>query len=103
MGKPYIKKKKHIETPAERAWIDKMLNASKRWNKPLKGKFVLKRDGSAQEVVFTAKYNTEEELKTDAESIVAKMNELDKDKHWTLLSCEVVGKDMQEESSEEES
>lgn len=41
MGKAYTKKKKtYIETPAERAWIEEKLNASRRWVKPYKGEIV---------------------------------------------------------------
>ena len=96
------KKKPRPLTKAEQAWIEEKLNASKKWHKPLKGKFVYKRDGSTQEVVCTARYNTEEELRADAESAVARMNELDKGKHWTLLSCEIVGRDKPEEVTNEE-
>lgn len=96
------KKPKKIWTKQEQDWINEKLNASKRWHKPLKGKFVYKRDGSTQEVVCTARYNTEEELKADAESAVARMNELDKNHHWTLLSCEIVGRDKPEEVTNEE-
>ncbi len=31
------KHKVHIETPAERAWVEEKLNASKKWHKPYKG------------------------------------------------------------------
>ena len=96
------KKKPRPLTKAEQAWIEEKLNASKKWHKPLKGRFVYKRDGSTQEVVCTARYNTEEELKADAESAVARMNELDKNHHWTLLSCEIVGRDKPEEVTNEE-
>ena len=98
------KKKPRPLTKAEQAWVDEKLNVYKKWYKPLKGQFVYKRDGCTQEVVFNARYNTEEELKLDAESTVAKMNELDKGNHWTLLRCEIVGRDkLEEEPNEEES
>ena len=96
------KKKPRPLTKAEQAWIDEKLNVYKKWYKPLKGQFIYKRDGCTQEVVFNARYNTEEELKLDAESTVARMNALDKNHSWILLRYEIIGKAKLEELSDEE-
>ncbi len=96
------KKPKKIWTKQEQDWINEKLNASKRWHKPLKGQFIFKRDGSTQEVVFTARYNTSEELKTCAETVVEEMNSLDKSGHWTLVKYEIVGQDKQEDDDSRE-
>ena len=100
MGKPYTKKKKHIETPAERAWIEEKLNVYKKWNKPYKGEIVYKREGSSQEVVKTARYSTYDELNDDAASIVETMTKLDNGKKWILVSAKIVGQSIDDDEKD---
>lgn len=94
------KKKPPVLSKEEQAYVQEKLNAYKKFYKPLKGEFIYKRVGSSQEVVATARYYTEEDIKKDAEDTVAKMNKLDKEKHWTLLSWRVVSKSTMEEAEE---
>jgi hypothetical protein len=83
--------------------VQEKLNAYKKFFKPLKGEFIYKRDGSSQEIVATARYYTEEDIKKDAEDTVARMNKLDKEKHWSLVSWRVVSKSTFEEAEENKS
>lgn len=96
------KKKPRPLTKEEQAFVEEKLNAYKKFFKPLKGEFIYKRDGSSQEVVATARYYTEEDIKKDAEATVARMNELDKGKHWSLVSWRTVSKSTIEETEAEE-
>ena len=86
------KKKPPILSKEERAYIQEKLNIYKKFFKPLKGEFIYKRDGSSQEVVSIARYYTEDDIKKDAEDTIARMNELDKGKHWSLLSWRIISK-----------
>ena len=97
----YQKKKKfHVETPEERAWIEKKLNVYKKWNKPYKGQIVYKREGSNQEVVSTAMYSTYDELNADAKSIIEAMTKLDNGKKWILVSAKIVGQSIDDEEKD---
>ena len=97
----YQKKKKfHVETPEERAWIEEKLNVYKKWNKPYKGEIVYKREGSNQEVVSTAMYSTYDELNADAKSIIEAMTKLDNGKKWILVSAKIVGQSIDDEEKE---
>ena len=97
----YQKKKKfHVETPEERAWIEEKLNVYKKWNKPYKGAIVYKREGSSQEVVRTAKYSTYDELNADAASSVEAMTKLDNGKKWILVSAKIVGQSIDDEKKD---
>lgn len=96
------KKKPPILSKEEQAYVQEKLNAYKKFYKPLKGEFIYKRDGSSQEVVSIARYYTEDDIKKDAEDTVARMNELDKGKHWSLLSWRIVSKSTVEEAEVEE-
>ena len=97
----YQKKKKfHVETPEERAWIEEKLNVYKKWNKPYKGEIVYKREGSNQEVVRTARYFTYDELNADAKSIVETMTKLDNGKKWILVSAKIVGQSIDDEEKD---
>lgn len=90
-------KKAPVLSKEEQAYVQEKLNAYKKFFKPLKGEFIYKRDDCNQEVVATARYYTEEEIKKDAEDTVARMNTLDPEKHWSLISWRVVSKDSQDE------
>lgn len=97
----YQKKKKfHVETPEERAWIEEKLNVYKKWNKPYKGEIVYKREGSNQEVVSTAMYSTYDELNADAKSIIEAMTKLDNGKKWILVSVKIVGQSIDDEEKD---
>lgn len=96
------KKKPPILSKEEQAYVQEKLNAYKKFFKPLKGEFIYKRDGCSQEVVAIARYYTEEDIKKDAEDTVERMNELDKEKHWSLVSWRVVSKSTIEEAESEE-
>ena len=97
----YQKKKKfHVETPEERAWIEEKLNVYKKWNKPYKGEIVYKREGSNQEVVRTARYSTYDELNADAKSIVETMTKLDNGNKWILVSAKIVGQSIDDEKKD---
>lgn len=86
------KKKPRPLTKEEQAYVDEKLNAYKKFFKPLKGEIVYKRDDCSQEVVFTARYDTEDDIKHAGEEAVARMNELDSGKHWSLMSWRVLSK-----------
>ena len=103
MGFQKRKLKKKIWTKQELDWVNEKLNVYKKWHRPLKGRFVGKRDDLPQEVVYTARYNTEDELKTDAERTIAHLNEVDQSGHWTLVTCEIISRDKAEDIDEEES
>ena len=97
----YQKKKKfHVETPEERAWIEEKLNVYKKWNKPYKGEIVYKREGSNQEVVSTAMYSTYDELNANAKSIIEAMTKLDNGKKWILVSAKIVGQSIDDEEKD---
>ena len=97
----YQKKKKfHIETPEERAWIEDKLNVYKKWNKPYKGEIVYKREGSSQEVVSTAKYSTYDELNADAANIIDELTKLNNGKKWILVSAKIVGQSIDDEEKD---
>lgn len=85
-------KKKKIWTKQDQEWVDKMVNASKKWYKPYKGEIVFVQEGCPQEFVIRAKYNSEDELSEDAEQTIACMNSIDKSKKWKLVSAVLVGK-----------
>lgn len=53
--------------------------------------------------MYTARYNTEDELKTDAERTIAHLNEMDQSGHWSLVKCEIISRDKAEDIDEEES
>ena len=103
MGFQKKKPKKKIWTKQEQDWINEKLNVYKKWHRPLKGRFVGRRDDISQEVVYTARYNTEDELKIDAERTIAHLNEMDQNGHWSLVSYEVISRDKAEDIDEEES
>lgn len=86
------KKKPPVLSREDQESIKERLEATKRFFKPLKGEFIYKKDGSKQEVVETARYYKEEDIKKDAEETVARMNALDNGKHWILVSWRVVSK-----------
>ena len=94
----YSKKKKkyHIETPAERAWIEEKLNAYKKWYKPYKGEIVYTYAGATQLFARYAKYNTNDELNADAQILVDEMNALDKSKKWKIVSTKIIGQTIDE-------
>ena len=96
------KKKPPVLSKEEQAYVQEKLNAYKKFYKPLKGEFIYKRNGSSQEVVATARYYTKEDIKKDAEATVARMNEHDKGKHWSLVSWRTVSKSTVEEAKVEE-
>ena len=96
------RKKPPVLSKEEQAYVQEKLNAYKKFFKPLKGEFIYKRDDCPQEVVATARYYTEDDIKKDAEETVARMNKLDKGKHWSLLSWRVVSKSTIEEAEAEE-
>ena len=97
----YQKKKKfHVETPEERAWIEEKLNVYKKWNMPYKGEIVYKREGSNQEVVSTAMYSTYDELNADAKSIIEAMTKLDNGKKWILVSAKIVGQSIDDKEKD---
>ena len=101
MGKAYTKKKKtHIETPAERAWIEEKLNASRRWVKPYKGEIVYECIGCSQQFVRRARYSTYEELEADAKSIVESMKKLDRSREWKIVSAKIVGQTVDDEAKD---
>ena len=85
-------KKKKIWTKQDQEWVDKMVNASKKWYKPYKGEIVFVQEGCPQEFVIRTKYNSEDELCKDAEETIAHMNSIDKSKKWKLVSAVLVGK-----------
>jgi len=95
------KKKPPVLSKEEQAYVQEKLNVYKKFFKPLKGEFVYKRDDCSQEVVATARYYTEEDIKKDAEDTVARMNELDKGKHWSLLSWRVISKSTGDDEEKE--
>ncbi len=84
-------KKTKIWTKQDQEWVDKMLSASKNWDKLYKGEIVFKRAGCQQEFVIRAKYNAKSELEKDAEDTIACMNSIDKGRTWTLVSATLVG------------
>lgn len=90
------RKKPPVLSKEEQAYVQEKLNAYKKFFKPLKGEFIYKVEGSKQEVVATARYCTEDDIRKDAEETVARMNELsskkDVGKHWILVSWRVVSK-----------
>ena len=96
------KKKPPVLSKEEQAYVQEKLNVYKKFFKPLKGEFIYKRDGSSQEVVATARYHTEEDLKKDAEDTVTRMNQLDKENHWSLLSWRVVSKSSSDDDLDDE-
>lgn len=95
------RKKPPVLSKEEQAYVQEKLNAYKKFYKPLKGEFIYKRDGSSQEVVSIARYYTEDDIKKDAEDTIARMNELDKGKHWSLLSWRVVSKSASDDEEKE--
>lgn len=94
----YTKKKKkyHIETPEERAWIEEKANAYKKWYKPYKGEIVYTYEGASQLFVRYAKYSTNDELNVDAQRLVDEMNALDKSKKWRIVSAKLIGQTIDE-------
>lgn len=96
------KKKPPVLSKEEQAYVQEKLNAYKKFFKSLKGEFIYKQDGCSQEVVATARYYTEEDIRKDAEDTIANMNKLDKEKHWSLVSWRVVSKSTIEEAEAEE-
>ena len=92
------RKKPLVLSKEEQAHVQERLNACKKFFKPLKGEFIYKRDGGLQEVVATARYYTEDDIKKDAEETVARMNSLGKGKHWSLVSWRIVSKTTIEEA-----
>ena len=96
------RKKPPVLSKEEQAYVQEKLNDYKKFFKPFKGEFIYKRDDCSQEVVATARYYTEENIKKDAEDMVERMNKLDKDKHWSLVSWRVVSKSTIEEVEAEE-
>ena len=95
------KKKPPVLSKEEQAYVQEKLNAYKKFFKPLKGEFIYKRDDCPQEVVATARYYTEEDIKKDAEDTVARMNGLDKGKHWSLLGWRVISKSTSDDEEKE--
>lgn len=85
------KKKPPVLSREEREDIQRRLEAQKKWFKPLRGKIVYKREGSTQEVIDTARYHTEEDLRKEAQTIIDLMNRLDASKKWVLVGCETIG------------
>lgn len=96
------KKKPPVLSKADQEEIRTRLDASKRFFKPLRGEIIYKRDGSMQDVVATARYYTEEDIKIDAESIVSKLNSLNNGKHWSIISWRVLGNEMSNNENQEE-
>ena len=94
------KKKPRPLTKEEQAYVDEKLNVYKKFFKPLKGEFIYKRDDCSQDVVFTARYDTEDDIKRAGEEMVAKMNELDPEKHWSLVSWRVLSKSALDDAGE---
>lgn len=90
------RKKPPVLSKEDRAYVQEKLNVYKKFFKPLKGEFIYKVEGSKQEVVATARYYTEADIKKDAEETVARMNGLSRKKddgrHWILVSWRVIGK-----------
>ena len=96
------KKKPKPLSKEEQAFVQEKLNAYKKFFKPLKGEIIYKVEGSSQEVVATARYYTEYDVKKDAEDIVACMNALSKgSKRWVLVNAKVIGKDEAEDDNGE--
>lgn len=91
------KKKFHIETPAERAWIEEKLNVYKKWNKAYKGEIIYKNNKSPQLFVWRAKYNTYDELNADAQSIIERMTKLDSSRTWIIVSAKIIGQSVDDE------
>lgn len=88
------KKKPKPLSREEQVYVQEKLNAYKKFFKPLKGEIIYKVEGSSQEVVATARYYTEDDIKKDAEEIVARMNELSKgEKKWVLVSAKSIGRE----------
>ena len=85
-------KKPVVLSPEERAYVQKKLEDYKKFFKPIKGEFIYKIEDYPQEVVATARYYTEEDIKKDAENTIARMNANDKEHRWTLVSWRVVNK-----------
>lgn len=95
------KKKAPVLSNADREDIQRRLEAQKKLVKTLKGQIVYKREGSLQEVVDTARYYTEEDLKKEAQAIIDRMNSLDKSKKWMLVNYEIIGRVVEEAEDEE--
>lgn len=95
------KKKAPVLSKADREDIQRRLEAQKKLVKTLKGQIVYKREGSLQEVVDTARYYTEEDLKKEAQAIIDRMNSLDKAKKWMLVNYEIIGRAIEEAEDEE--
>lgn len=96
------KKKAPELSAAEKRYVKMKLEEYKtKFFKPIKGQIVYKVEGYNQEVVETAKYNSEEELYEDAKRIVESMNKNDKAKrHWVLVSVDVIGRSKIEDETE---
>lgn len=98
------KKKQRPLTKAEQDYIDAKLNVYKKFYKPLKGEIVYKKKKLSQECLRRSSYNNEEELKLDAKDTVDRMNAIDPNKDWVLVSAKIIGaqvEDSNDESSNE--
>ena len=95
-------KKKHQLSIEDQESVKKLLEATKRFIKPIRGEIVYKAEGSKQEVVQTSRYFNEEDVQKDAEETIARMNAFSKGKKtWKLISAKVVGRDAVEEDKDE--
>lgn len=97
------KKKAPELSYAEKEYVRKKLEEYKtKYFKPIKGEIRYKAEGVNQEVVETARYYNEDDLKEDAKHIVDRMNEISKGKYkWILLSVKVLGKDVLDDDNGE--
>ena len=93
----YQKKKKYIQTPEDKAFVQEKLNAYKKWHKPYKGEIVLKLEGCEQDFVFKCAYATNDELEADAHAKVDSLNAISNGKKWTIASAKLVGQSIDDE------
>ena len=93
-----------ILSHAEQEFVKQQLQIVKKFFKPVRGKFTLQCvDGSKKDWIFTARYYTEDDIKSDAEEFCQRLCSTSK-KKWKVVSVEVLGRlDEQAESEETKS
>lgn len=94
-------KKPVILSRAEQEFVKQQLQMVKKFFKPVRGKFTLQCvDGSKKNWIFTARYYTEDDIRSDAEGFCQRLCTTSK-KKWKVVSTEVLGR-LDEQSEDEE-
>ena len=94
-----FKMKKHKPLSyEEQQFVKRLLEDSKKWSKRCKGEIICKSHKSGQELVYVAKYFSQEDLEKDAQSLLELLNS--SNGNWALSSAKLIGKDIEEDMPE---